>query len=93
MGKFDSIDDEGIFLGYAMNSKGYICFNKIMHKLVDCIDVWIDEETPVKDQQRVSTKSDEEDYENNEIEEQRISESQEDDESSGEETPIQEESI
>jgi hypothetical protein len=39
LGKFDSRDDEGIFLGYATNSKGYRCFNKIMHKLVDCIDV------------------------------------------------------
>jgi hypothetical protein len=50
LGKFDSRVDEGIFLGYATNSKGYICFNKRMHKLVDCIDVRIDEEAPVKDQ-------------------------------------------
>ena len=39
LGKFDSRYDEGIFLGYAMNNKGYRCFNKIFHKLVDCIDV------------------------------------------------------
>jgi hypothetical protein len=70
LGKFDGRDDEGIFLGYATNSKGYRCFNKRMHKLVDCIDVRIDEEAPVKDQQRISTKSDEEDDENNENEEQ-----------------------
>jgi hypothetical protein len=37
--KFDGRDDEGIFLGYETNSKGYRCFNKIMHKLVDCINV------------------------------------------------------
>jgi hypothetical protein len=50
LGKFDSRVDESIFLGYAMNSKGCRCFNKRMHKLVDCIDVRIDEEAPVKDQ-------------------------------------------
>jgi hypothetical protein len=48
LGKFDSRTDEGIFLGYATNNKGYIFFNKRMHKLVDCIDVRIDEEAPVK---------------------------------------------
>jgi hypothetical protein len=40
-----------------------------MHKLVDCIDVRIDEEALVKDQHRISTKPDEKDYENNEKEE------------------------
>ena len=39
LGKFDSRVDEGIFLGYATNIKGYKFFNKRMHKLVDCIDV------------------------------------------------------
>jgi hypothetical protein len=63
-----------------------------MHKLVDCIDVQIDEETLVKYQQRISTKPNEKYDENNEDEEQKISESQEDDESGGEETPRQEES-
>jgi hypothetical protein len=73
LGKFDGTSDEGMFLGYATNSKGYRCFNKMMHKLVDCIDVRIDEESPVKYQQRISTKSDEEYDENNENEEKRIS--------------------
>jgi hypothetical protein len=66
LGKFDSRVDESIFLGYATNSKGYRCFNKRMHKLVDCINVGIDEEAPVKDQHIISTKSDEKDDENNE---------------------------
>jgi hypothetical protein len=35
--------NEGIFLGYATNSKGYICYNKRLHKMVDCIDVKVDE--------------------------------------------------
>jgi FtsZ-interacting cell division protein YlmF len=92
LGKFDGRADEGIFLGYVMNSKGYICFNKRIHKLVDCIDIRIDEDDPVKYQQRISTKSDEEDDENNENEEKQILESQEDGESGGEETSKQEES-
>jgi hypothetical protein len=92
LGKFDSRDDEGIFLVYEMKINGYICFKKIMHKLVDCIDVRIDEEAPVKDQQRISTKIDEKDDENNENNEQQILESQEYDESGGEQTPRQEDS-
>jgi hypothetical protein len=43
LGKYDDRDDEGIFLGYARNSKGYRCYNKRLHKMVDCIDVKIDE--------------------------------------------------
>jgi hypothetical protein len=83
LGKFDIRVDEGIFLGYATNSEGYRCFNKRMHKLVDYIDFRIDEEAHVKDQQRISTKVDEKDDENNEDKEQQISESQEDDEVGG----------
>ena len=44
----DDMDDEGIFLGYATNSKGYTCYNKRLHKLVDCIDIKVDEEIPVR---------------------------------------------
>jgi hypothetical protein len=67
--------DEGILLGYSMNSKGYIFFHKRLHKLVDCIDVRIDKEAPVKDQHKISTKSNEEEDKNNEDEEHQISES------------------
>jgi hypothetical protein len=48
IGKYDDRADEGIFLGYATNSKGYRCYNKRLHKLVDCIDIKVDEEIPVK---------------------------------------------
>jgi FtsZ-interacting cell division protein YlmF len=48
IGKYDDRVDEGIFLGYATNSKGYRCCNKRLHKLVDCIDIKVDEEIPVK---------------------------------------------
>ena len=48
IGKYDDRADEGIFLGYATNSKGYRCYNKRLHKLVDCIDIKFDEEIPVR---------------------------------------------
>jgi hypothetical protein len=48
IGKYDDRADEGIFLGYATNSKGYRCYNKRLHKLVDCIDIKVDEEIPIK---------------------------------------------
>ena len=48
LGKYDDRADEGIFLGYATNSKGYRCYNKRLHKLVDCIDIKVDEEILVR---------------------------------------------
>jgi hypothetical protein len=48
IGKYDDRADEGIFLGCATNSKGYKCYNKRLHKLVDCIDIKVDEEIPVR---------------------------------------------
>ena len=44
LGKYDARADEGIFLGYASKSKGYRCYNKILHKIVESIDVRFDEE-------------------------------------------------
>ena len=46
MGNFDARADEGIFLGYASKSKGYRCYNKRMHKIVESIDVRFDEDLP-----------------------------------------------
>jgi hypothetical protein len=47
--KYDDRANEGIFLGYATKSKGYRCYNKRLHKMVDCIDVKIDEGTPTRE--------------------------------------------
>jgi transposase InsO family protein len=44
LGKYDDRADEGIFLGYAADSKGYRCYKKRLHRMVDCIDVKVDEE-------------------------------------------------
>ena len=51
LGKYDDKVDEGIFLGYATNSKGYRCYNKRFPKLVECIDIKIDEGIHVNDSQ------------------------------------------
>jgi hypothetical protein len=81
LGKYDDRDDEGIFLGYATNSKGYICFNKKLHKLVDCIDLKVDEGVPVREVRNIeSTTKDIAETEDAQLQE-----------SDGEETPRQEE--
>ena len=53
LGKYDDRANEGIFLGYATNSKGYRCFNKRLHKLVDCIDLKVDEGVPIREMRNI----------------------------------------
>ena len=43
VGKFDSRSDEGIFLGYSSTSKAYRVYNKRTKKVMDTINVVIDE--------------------------------------------------
>ena len=49
LGKHDDRADEGIFLGYATNIKEYICYNKRLHRLVDCIYIKVDEGIPARE--------------------------------------------
>ena len=77
LGKYDDRDCEGIFLGYAANSKGYNCYNKSLHKLVDCIDIKIDEGILVKDIQISSVEQDTEDTA--EFKEERVQASEKED--------------
>jgi hypothetical protein len=49
LGKYDDRADEDIFLGYATNSKGYRCYNKRLHKMVDYIDIKVDEGIPARE--------------------------------------------
>ena len=43
MGKFDSRSDEGIFLGYSSTSKAYRVYNKRTKKVMETMNVVIDE--------------------------------------------------
>ena len=43
VGKFDSQSDEGIFLGYSSTSKAYQVYNKITMKVMETVNVVIDE--------------------------------------------------
>jgi hypothetical protein len=43
LGKFDSISNEGIFLGYSSKKKAYKCYNIRLHKIVESANVKIDD--------------------------------------------------
>ena len=43
VGKFDSWSNEGIFLGYSSISKGYQVYNKRIIKVMETLNVVIDE--------------------------------------------------
>jgi hypothetical protein len=43
MGKFDSRVDKGILVGYSSTRKAYKCYNLILNKVVERINVTIDE--------------------------------------------------
>ena len=43
MGKFDSRSDKGIFLGYSFTSKAYRVYNKRIMKVMEIVNVVIDE--------------------------------------------------
>jgi hypothetical protein len=44
LGKFDSICDEGIFLGYSSQRKDYRCLNLRLSKIVESANVRVDDE-------------------------------------------------
>jgi hypothetical protein len=43
MGKFDSRVDKGVLIGYSSTRKAYKCYNMILTKVVESINVTIDE--------------------------------------------------
>lgn len=45
--KFDDRADEGIFIRYYSKTKAYQCFNKILNKIVDSVDIKVDEGTKI----------------------------------------------
>ena len=44
LGKFHSRADEGIFVGYSTEKRPYKCYNKRLKKIVESIDVTVDED-------------------------------------------------
>ena len=51
IGKFDSQVDEGIFVGYSSKRKAYKCYNLRLGKIVETINVKIDETIPSTNKQ------------------------------------------
>jgi len=45
LGKFDSISDEDIFIGYSSNKKSYRCYNLRLQKIVESENVNVDDLT------------------------------------------------
>ena len=43
MGKFDSRVDKGVLVGYSSTRKSYKCYNLRLNKVVEIINVTIDE--------------------------------------------------
>eukprot|EP00253_Pinus_taeda_P014520 PITA_14520 len=62
LGKFEPIADEGILLGYSPHSKAYKCYNKRLGKIVESIDVVVDEEGKSPRQVKYENIEDDEDY-------------------------------
>ncbi|GLJ31039.1 hypothetical protein SUGI_0621090 [Cryptomeria japonica] len=44
LGGFESWSDEGILLGYSTHSKAYKCYNKRLRKVVESVNVKVDED-------------------------------------------------
>jgi hypothetical protein len=58
IGKFDSRVDKGILVGYSRKSKAYKCYNLRLNKIVESINVNIDETNVLKTrEERKNSKS------------------------------------
>ena len=75
IGKFDSRVDEGIFVGYSSKRKAYKCYNLRLCKVVETINVKIDESISSLDKQEDSEEQDEGEI----IQEEEEEENQEED--------------
>jgi len=62
LGKFEPRADEGILLGYSPHSKAYKRYNKILGKIVESIDLVVDEEGNIPRQVKSEYFEHDEDY-------------------------------
>ena len=52
MGKFDTQSNEGIFLGYSSTSKAYQVYNKRTMKVMETVNVIINESSDSRSEER-----------------------------------------
>jgi hypothetical protein len=83
MGKFDSRVDKGILVGYSSTRKAYKCYNLRLNKVVESINVTIDE-TCIPESKKEENKSIEQLFE-----EEDENEEEEEDEDEYEENPTE----
>jgi len=62
LGKFEPRVDEGILLGCSPHSKAYICYNKRLGRIVDSIDVVVDEKANIPREVNYENIEEDEDY-------------------------------
>lgn len=65
LGKLEPRADEGILLGYSPHNKAYKCYNKRLGRIVDSIDVVINEEGNIPMQVNYENIKEDEDYPSN----------------------------
>ena len=70
LGKLEPRADEGILLGYSPHSKAYKCYNKRLGRIVDNIDVVVDEEGNIPRQVNYENIEEDEDYPSNQIDDE-----------------------
>ena len=70
LGKLEPRADEGILLGYSPHSKAYKCYNKRLERIVDSIDVVVDEEGNIPRQVNYENIKEDEDYPSNQTDDE-----------------------
>jgi predicted GNAT family acetyltransferase len=70
--KIDSKVDEGIFLSYSSRRKAYQCYNKTLRKIVESVNVKVDEARHEKVKAHVQTEESSHKEEGEENEEEQI---------------------
>ena len=70
LGKFKPREDEGILLGYSPHSNACKCYNKRLGRIVDSIDVVVDEEGNIPRQVNYENIEEDEDYPSNQIDDE-----------------------
>jgi hypothetical protein len=100
LGQFDARSDEGIFLGYASTKKAYRCYNIRLHKIVESVDVKVDDlkMIRIKHQENILDSEDEDDDESvgtqaKEVEENKEEREEDDMDTSEDEEDIRKEEI